>query len=96
MSRNTRLRLFCYDVQSNRRRRKVAKALEAQATRVQLSVFETRLTDKAAERLAEKVSEFLDDHDSLRVYTIGKTSEPRCQVYGSGIPIEAEATFWIL
>ena len=96
MARDTKLRLFCYDIQSNTRRRRVAKALEQEASRVQFSVFETRLTDRATQRLAETISQFLADHNSLRVYTIGKSAEPKCQVYGSGIPIEAEAGFWLL
>lgn len=96
MSRGSYLRILCYDITSNRRRRKVARILEDQATRVQYSVFETRLTAKGVTNLAEEITAHLDEGDSLRVYTVGRTGERQCQVYGSGVPVETEAGYWLL
>lgn len=96
MARETMLRVLCYDVTSDSRRRKVAQTLEDRASRVQYSVFETRLTDAALLRLVREIEKLLGPGDSLRVYTIGRTGERHCSVHGDGAPIEAEAAFWLL
>lgn len=96
MSRGAYLRILCYDITCNRRRRKVARILEDQASRVQYSVFETRLTAKGVKKLAEEIAAHLDEGDSLRVYTVGRTGERQCRVYGSGVPVETDAGYWLL
>ena len=90
------LRVLCYDISCDRRRNRVARLLEDHASRVQHSVFETRLTDTALARLVERAEKHLAKGDSLRVYTIGKSAERHCEVRGGGVPIEADATFWLL
>lgn len=96
MSRSTKLRVLCYDISCDRRRRKIAKLLEEHASRVQYSVFETRLSKNALNRIVAQSLSLLSEDDSLRVYTIGKSGERQSQVLGSGAPIEAEAGFWLL
>jgi CRISPR-associated protein Cas2 len=96
MSRETMLRVFCYDVSSDASRRKIARILEDCASRVQFSVFEARLTPLAMREVVAEVEKHLGKHDSLRVYTIGVTGERRCEVSGSGAPIEADGAFWLL
>lgn len=96
MARNQQLRVLCYDVSCDKRRRRIAKLLEEEASRVQYSVFETRLAPKKLSRLVARLEAHLDKGDSLRVYTVGKTGERQCDVYGSGVPIEHEAGFWLL
>nr|WP_321482176.1 CRISPR-associated endonuclease Cas2 [uncultured Cohaesibacter sp.] len=96
MSRNTPLRVLCYDISNNKKRRRVATILENKASRVQYSVFETRITAKSLAKLVSKIEPHLENGDSLRVYTIGATGERYCSVYGSGIPIENDANFWLL
>jgi len=96
MSRDDSLRVLCYDVSSDRRRRKIARVLEERASRVQLSVFEARLNANALSRLVARVEKHLQAGDSLRVYTIARAGERHCQVYGAGVPVEAEAAFWLL
>lgn len=96
MSRNQKLRVLCYDVSSNKRRRKIARLLEDVASRVQYSVFETRMSQKALARVVRQVEEHLEKGDSLRVYTIARPGERHCEVRGSGVPIEKEAGFWLL
>lgn len=96
MTREQQLRVLCYDVTSDRKRRRIAKLLEEMATRVQFSVFEARLTASQTSRLASRVEALLDKGDSLRVYTIGRSGERHCRVFGSGVPVEAEAGFWLL
>jgi CRISPR-associated protein Cas2 len=96
MSRDTMLRVFCYDVTSDVRRRKIARILEDSASRVQLSVFEARLTPIAVRNVVAKAQNHLGKGDSLRVYTIGVAGERHCEVFGSGAPIEADGAFWLL
>lgn len=96
MSRNSKLRVLCYDVSSDKRRRKIARALEDRVSRVQYSVFEGRLTPRALAAVVQEVKPLLDKGDSLRVYTIGSTGERQCEVHGSGAPIDREAGYWLL
>ncbi len=96
MAREQHLRVLCYDVSCDRTRRRIARILEEKASRVQYSVFEARLTANQIRRLAVRVEALLDKGDSLRVYTIGRSGERHCRVYGSGVPVEAEAGFWLL
>ena len=96
MSSSAPLRLLCYDISSDRLRRRVSRMLEEEATRVQFSVFEARLTTSALNTLVRRTTEQLESTDSLRVYTIGKTGERACKVYGAGAPIESGADFWLI
>lgn len=96
MARDSQLRVLCYDVSCDRRRRAIARLLEDKASRVQYSVFETRLSENALRRLVAQVAKHLGKGDSLRVYTVGRSGERHCAVYGDGVPIEVEADYWLL
>lgn len=96
MSLVLQLRVFCYDVSDDKRRRKIARLLEEEAVRVQYSVFEARMSDHASARLSASVDALLADNDSLRVYTIGRTGETKCEVRGAGVPIETSTGFWLM
>ncbi|WP_417812529.1 CRISPR-associated endonuclease Cas2 [Thalassospira alkalitolerans] len=93
MSRSNRLRILCYDISCKKWRRKIARLLEDKASRVQYSVFETRLSDGALARLVDSLEPFLE---GLRVYTIGQTGERHCEVHGAGIPVETETGYWLM
>lgn len=95
MSRSEMLCVFCYDVSDNKRRRRVARLLEKAATRVQYSVFETRMPRTKAEILGQRIAAMLGDGDSLRVYAIGRNGERRTRVYGDGPPIESDEGYWL-
>lgn len=96
MSRSEMLTVFTYDVTNNKRRRKVAALLEAEATRVQYSVFEVRMSKSRAEVIGQRLAGMLGEGDSLRVYAIGADSLPRSRVYGDAVPFEAEEGFWVV
>ncbi|MEP1334739.1 MAG: CRISPR-associated endonuclease Cas2 [Lentilitoribacter sp.] len=96
MGSKNRLQIFTYDITQDSNRRKIARALEEKATRVQFSVFEARLTPQATKKLVKQLSKHLEKGDSLRVYTVGKIGERHCQVIGDGIPVENETGFWLL
>lgn len=90
------LTVFCYDIGDDRRRRGVSKLLEEQASRVQHSVFETRMTEARAKRLSKRIAARLHDGDSLRVYVIGRNGERRTQVFGDGPQVQSDANFWLV
>lgn len=96
MSHRDWLRVFTYDISSNKKRRKVSRILEDHASRVQFSVFEARLSDNFVKEIVNKVEPLLEKGDSLRVYSIGKNGERYCLVQGDGVPIEREAGYWLL
>ena len=89
------LTVFSYDVVEDKRRRKIAHLLEEAATRVQKSVFETRMTRARAEALSQHVASLLGDTDSLRVYVMGADGEARSRVFGNGAPFESDEGFWL-
>lgn len=96
MGVSAKLRVISYDISDDKRRRRVARILEDAGSRVQYSVFEMRLTDRALEKVVERVQIDLGQTDSLRVYTIGQTGERKCQAIGACIPIDKEAGFWLM
>lgn len=89
------LMVFCYDVADDRRRRRVAAVLEAAAVRVQKSVFEARMDEAAADRLALKAARYLGSDDSLRVYAIGAHGRTRSRAYGP-LPLPEAQEFYLL
>lgn len=76
--------VVAYDVCSNRRRRKVAKALEAALVRVQYSVFEGEVPASVLAVAVKSAAEWLDlETDSLRVYRLCGACAPRIEVFGA-------------
>jgi len=95
MARGEMLTVFSYDVSRDKNRRKIARLLEDAATRVQYSVFETRMSKARAESLAQRLASLLGDGDSLRVYVIGHDGEQRSHVYGDAAPFESDEGYWL-
>ncbi len=63
--------VIAYDITDDRRRARVAKRLESVAERVQGSVFEADLNDKALTRLLEQLDKLIDKElDGVRVYRL--------------------------
>ncbi|MCF8490812.1 MAG: CRISPR-associated endonuclease Cas2 [Rhodospirillum sp.] len=87
--------VFCYDVADDRARRRIAAILEDGAVRVQRSVFEARLTARAADRLATKAARHLGPEDSLRVYAISAQGLRRSRAYGP-LPLPEDQDFYLL
>lgn len=96
MSQTELLTVFTYDVSADKRRRRVARLLENAATRVQYSVFETRMTSTKAAALSQRIAAELDSGDSLRVYSIGKGGQSRSRTYGDAMPFEPEGNYWLV
>ena len=88
--------VFTYDVSDNKRRRRVARRLEDEMSRVQQSVFEARMSRNAADRLAQEVAALIGPGDSLRVYAVGEAGYARSAVYGGSVPFEAPEGYWLM
>lgn len=87
--------VFAYDIQSSRRRRRVAEALEAQATRVQKSVFEMVATRRRADALLRRLETELAPGDSVRMYALSKAGRRWSRQIG-GAPITESDGYWLV
>lgn len=87
--------VVCYDVVSAGPRRRIAKLLEERMVRVQQSVFEARMTARAANRLFDRARGMAEEEDSLRMYVLPRGGLTRSRVAG-GAPLPEEGSFWIL
>lgn len=87
--------VFTYDIVRSKTRRKVSSLLEEQAVRVQKSVFEARMSKRAASDLFKKISIHLDDGDNLRMYALSRTGLRSSKAYG-GAPIPEDGEYWLL
>jgi CRISPR-associated protein Cas2 len=73
-----------YDIESDRRRTKIAKTLEDFGQRVQFSVFECRLNPKDLVRMQERVEELINRKtDSLIIYRLCESCTP--EIYRVGV-----------
>ena len=89
------LTVYCYDIVRPRLRARVAALLEERAVRVQDSVFEARLTRRAAELLYDEVAGLIEEGDLLRMYAIAAAGLERCRALG-GSPLPEDGDFWIV
>lgn len=96
MAAREMMMVFTYDVSDNKRRRRVARRLEDEMSRVQKSVFEARMSRNAADRLAREVAALIGPGDSLRVYAVGDAGYARSAVYGTSVPFEAPEGYWLM
>ena len=79
--------IIAYDTPSDKRRRKLAKAIEGYATRVQYSVFETDIKRAKCKEMIEKARECIDENnDNLRIYEVPKDYLGKIRVFGK-IPL---------
>lgn len=95
MSRTMKLHILSYDISSDKRRRRVASFIGEEATRIQCSVFEARLSAPALSRLTSQVEAESAESDSLRVYIVGAVADRHCAVNGLGPPVDHDANYWL-
>ncbi len=63
--------LITYDIENDKRRKKISDELEAFGYRVNYSVFECELNQTKLRKLKEKIEELVDiKYDSVRFYHI--------------------------
>ena len=76
--------VFCYDIASDKRRRKVADCLDSYGDRVQESVFELSVSQRRFERCFEGVSALIDAAvDQVAVYQLCGSCEHRRKYVGA-------------
>lgn len=70
--------LITYDIENNKRRKKVSDELEAYGYRVNFSVYECELNKTKMNKLVEKLREIIDKKvDSLRFYHVCENCVPK-------------------
>ena len=70
--------LITYDIENNKRRKKVSEELEAYGYRVNFSVFECELNKTKMKNLVKKLEELIDKKkDSLRFYHLCENCVPK-------------------
>ena len=70
--------LITYDIQNDKRRKKISDELEAFGYRVNYSVFECELNSSKLKKLTQKLEEWVDKKsDSLRFYHICENCLPK-------------------
>ena len=89
------LTVVTYDIADDRRRRRIASALEDRMVRVQESVFEARLTAEATRTLIRRLEALMKAGDSLRVYAVPADGLRRCHQTG-GAPLMDDRDYWLL
>ena len=70
--------LITYDIENNKRRKKVSDELEAYGYRVNFSVFECELNKTKMKKLIQKLEELIDKKkDGLRFYHVCENCVPK-------------------
>jgi len=88
--------VVCFDVFDDRRRRRVADALENHGQRVQYSVFECHLDESQLRRLEQEISALIDEReDHVRYYRLCPKDLARVMIDGTG-EISSDADFHLI
>lgn len=82
--------VIAYDIPSDKRRLKVARALEGHGERVQYSVFECQLTRKQFAALWKELGGLIEPkEDSVRAYRLCAACAKWAKTIGQAVIIEA-------
>lgn len=77
--------VIVYDVSDDKRRSKVARALEAIGERAQKSVFEAYLTPRELDKLLGRMKKLINDkEDGVRVYQLCENCRTKVHSLGQG------------
>lgn len=84
--------LICYDMTSNRKRRKAAEILLDYGRRVQYSVFECEISRKQFEVLYAKLADLSEgmDDGNIRIYQIAKEEMQKIAILGNPLCIRED------
>jgi CRISPR-associated protein Cas2 len=81
--------LISYDVVDNRKRLRLAKFLKGHLERVQKSVFEGVIADRALEAVKRGIQkEINQEEDTVRIYTLCERCVSSVEIIGTGVHIE--------
>ncbi len=88
--------VISYDIKDDRRRLKVAKALEDYGKRVQYSVFECILKEEQINRLKSKLQRIINnEEDSVRYYKLCNPCKGKIIIQGQG-KVSEDEDFYII
>ncbi|MEI7988519.1 MAG: CRISPR-associated endonuclease Cas2 [Chloroflexota bacterium] len=77
--------VLAYDIADDKRRVKIAKAMEAIGERVQGSVFEAYLSTEDLEKMIKRVKKIMkEEEDSLRIYFLCQDCRQKIATRGKG------------
>lgn len=83
--------VVCYDIPSDKRRNKVAQALEGFGYRVQKSVFECEVTADQFNKMKQKVTKRIKiEEDSVRYYNLCLNCLRKIEITGLGMVMRDE------
>lgn len=86
--------VIAYDVESDKRRRQVAKLLEAVGKRVNKSVFECFISETQLAKLKRGIDKRLTRYDCVLYYILCRACIERIDRQGAtGVPIETVKIF---
>ena len=95
LARPDHLFVFCYDVEKDGARARLADMLGETLVRVQRSVFEGRMSSNEAKTLARRAALLLGPDDSLRVYCVSAAGLGQSLAVGPA-PLPERGDFWLL
>ena len=77
--------IICYDIENDKIRRRISVILQGFGQRVQKSVFECELDEKALQRLKNQLEKSFDagEEDSIRIYQICQTCKMKALGMGN-------------
>ena len=67
--------LISYDISSNKRRNRISTLLKSFGFRIQYSVFEATLSRDSLKTLREKIVNYLEEHDNLKIFCLANFSK---------------------
>lgn len=84
--------MICYDMTSNKKRRKVAEILKDYGRRVQYSVFECEISRRQFEVLYAKLADLAEgmDDGNIRIYQIAKEEMEKIAILGNASCVREE------
>lgn len=85
--------IVIYDIISNKRRTKLSKMLNAFGYRIQKSAFECVLTREKCELLIQKIDNFAQKEDLIRIYRLNQNV--KTVIYGEKLETENELYYFI-
>ena len=97
MSQKRSRYVIAYDIPDDKRRLKIARALEGHGERVQYSVFECQLTGKQFKALWKELRELMQfSEDSLRAYRLCPVCAVWIKTAGRAVRVEEVPQVYIV
>lgn len=81
--------IVAYDISSNRRRTRVAKALQSWGYRIQKSVFQLRLDAAGLNAMRARLAALISEaEDVVHIYPLCSTCAERAEILGAAVALD--------